>query len=92
MKRIIRLFFFSAAIFLTCNCEQIEEFDAKLKDLDSRVTALETQLAQLNDQVSLVQKLLSENYFVQSVVKTDNPDGYKLVLVDNENLNASRDE
>ena len=74
--------FLSFAAVLLTGCQQLDDMDTRLSDLDSRVTALENKLELLNKEVSLISELLSDKYFIQSVVSTDNPKGYKIVLVD----------
>ena len=80
MKKFVSILFL-AALFLT-GCDQLKEMDSKLSDLDSRVTALENQMKQLNQDVSLIQELLSNKYFVYDVVPQEDPSGYRIILVD----------
>ena len=82
MKKLIC--FLSLAALLFTGCERLNEMDTKLSELDSRVTTLENKLELLNKEVALISELLSDKYFIQSVVTTDNPQGYKIVLVDRE--------
>ena len=54
MKRIIAYFTFAA---LLLSCTQMEEYDDRLTDLETRVKALETQINSLNDNIEALQTL-----------------------------------
>lgn len=54
MKRIIAYFTFAA---LLLSCTQMEEYDDRLTDLETRVKALETQINSLNDNIAALQTL-----------------------------------
>ena len=80
MKKLIC--FLSLAALLLTGCERLDELDTRLSELDSRVTQLENKLELLNKEVSLISDLLSDKFFIQSVLTTEDPKGYKIVLVD----------
>jgi len=80
MKKFTGILFL--AVLVLTGCSRFREIDSKLTDLDSRVTNLENQMKQLNQEVSLIQELLSNKFFVYDVVPQDDPSGYRIILVD----------
>lgn len=76
-----KLFYVMASlVLLFSGCTQ--ELESRLTEVESRLAKVEDQVKELNSQVSLIQKLISGKYFVQSATELPDGSGYKLVLVD----------
>lgn len=78
MKKI--LLFLLPLFVLAAGCTR--ELETRMNQAEERLAALETQVARLNEQLSVLQKLVSGKYFIQSVTTLSDGSGYKLVLVD----------
>ena len=76
-----KLFYVMASlVLLFSGCTR--ELESRLTEVESRLAKVEDQVKELNSQVSLIQKLISGKYFVQSATELPDGSGYKLVLVD----------